>query len=160
MERIEQEGYLLGCWIGQDQPGGTARGKNTYFQLRSKEPLAHGKKSRHLTADELPHYQRLIANGRELRKLQRDIAYLEKLTRAPRATLTASASDEWYTPPEFIEMARQVMGGIDLDPASNETTQQWIQAETWYGIKDNGLTQHWQGRVWLNPPYGSGMSLI
>ena len=148
---------MLGVWIGQYRPGGTACGENVYFQLRSREPLAHGKRTKHLTADELPHYQQLIANGREWRKLKRDIAYLEKLTRSPRATLTASASDEWYTPPEYIELARQVMGEIDLDPASNETAQQWIQAESWYGIRDNGLKQQWYGRVWLNPPYGSGI---
>ena len=157
VEKIEQEGYLLGCWIGQSRPGGTARGDNVYFHLRSKEVLAHGRKSKYLTADELPHYQQLIANGRELRKLKRDIAYLEKLTRSPRATLTASASDEWYTPPQYIELARQVMGGIDLDPASNETAQQWIKAEKWYGIRDDGLKLPWQGKIWLNPPYGSGI---
>ena len=120
-------------------------------------PLPHGKRSKHLNLDEMAHYQQLIGNGRELRKLKREISYLEKLTRAPRATLTSSASDEWYTPPEYIELARQVMGGIALDPASNATAQQWAQAETWYGIKENGLKQSWHGRVWLNPPYGSGI---
>ena len=157
VETIEQEGYLQNCWIAQYRPGGTARGKNVYFQLRSKEPLPHGKRSKHLNPDEMAHYQQLISNGRELRKLKREIAYLEKLTRAPRATLTSSASDEWYTPPEYIELARQVMGGIDLDPASNDTAQRWIQAETWYGVKDDGLKQPWHGQIWLNPPYGSGI---
>lgn len=157
VEQIEQEGYVQGCWIEPYKPAGTARGENVYFQLRSRELLPHGKKSKHLRPDELAHYQHLIVNGRELRKLKRDIAWLEKLTRAPRATLTASASDEWYTPPVYIEMAREVMGGIDLDPASNETAQQWIQAARWYGLKDDGLKQRWQGRVWLNPPYGNQM---
>ena len=157
VETIEQEGYLQNCWIGQYRPRGTARGDNIYFQLRSKEPLPHGKRSKHLTPDELDHYQQLVRNGRELRKLRKEIAYLEKLTRSPRATICASASDEWYTPPEYIGLAWQVMGGIDCDPASNEVAQKWVQAETWYGIKENGLTQPWHGRVWLNPPYGTGI---
>ena len=110
-----------------------------------------------MTPEELAHYQQLICNGRELRKLRREIAYLEKLTRSPRATICSSASDEWYTPPEYIELARQVMGGIDCDPASNATAQQWIGAATWYGAKENGLKQPWHGRVWLNPPYGNGI---
>lgn len=71
-----------------------------------------------------------------------------------RASLTSSASEEWYSPPWLIDLARLVMGGINLDPASNKVAQQWIGAETWYGIKDDGLKQRWQGRMWLNPPYG------
>ena len=153
--RLEQEGMLFGCRIVAYRPGGTARGKHVYYQLRSKEPLENGKRTRHLKSAEIGHYRRLIANGKRFRQLERHIAYLESGKQSTRAVITSSASDEWYTPPEYLALARQVLGGIDLDPASNPVAQTWVQATTWYGIRENGLAQPWQGRLWLNPPYGT-----
>lgn len=65
-------------------------------------------------------------------------------------------SDEWYTPIEFIEAAREVMGGISLDPASSHEAQNVIGATVYYTLEDDGLEQEWVGRnVWLNPPYSA-----
>lgn len=61
---------------------------------------------------------------------------------------------DWQTPDEYIEAARQVMGEIELDPASSDNAQQRIQAKRYHTGKDNGLIQHWSGKVWINPPYG------
>ena len=70
--------------------------------------------------------------------------------------LTLSGSNEWYTPPEIIDMARLVMGGIELDPASNAHAQTWIKADRYFTEQDNGLAQAWQAKtIWLNPPYGN-----
>jgi phage N-6-adenine-methyltransferase len=60
---------------------------------------------------------------------------------------------ECYTPAEWIEHARTVMGGIDLDPATCEQAQQVVQAAQYYTAEHNGLGLEWHGRVWLNPPY-------
>lgn len=62
-------------------------------------------------------------------------------------------SEEWYTPEPYILLAREVMGGIDLDPATSLIAQQWIKATVAYTVDDNGLAQPWFGRTWLNPPY-------
>lgn len=64
-----------------------------------------------------------------------------------------SGENEWYTPPEYIEAAREVLSDIDLDPASNPKANEWIRAARIHTRGDNGLAYNWRGRVWMNPPY-------
>lgn len=60
---------------------------------------------------------------------------------------------EWYTPPKVIERVREVMGSIDVDPASNDIAQETVQATNYHTIEDSGLLYPWVGKVWCNPPY-------
>jgi phage N-6-adenine-methyltransferase len=64
-----------------------------------------------------------------------------------------TGDNEWYTPEQYIDAARSVMGAIDLDPASSEHAQATVKAGKHYTINDSGLSKEWAGRVWLNPPY-------
>lgn len=57
-------------------------------------------------------------------------------------------SQTHLTPPEII----QSLGPFDLDPCTPDFMP-WPTATKRYTETDNGLTQPWEGRVWLNPPF-------
>lgn len=81
-------------------------------------------------------------------------ATLAGLMRAARglAVHFSSASEEWTTPPDVIAAVVEVLGEIDLDPASDPARS--VPARRHFTLEDNGLAQPWPGRVFLNPPYG------
>lgn len=66
----------------------------------------------------------------------------------------SSKTPEWGTPATIIAMAREVMGGIDLDPATNLHWNEIVQAPYIYTRETNGLLGPWGGRVFVNPPGG------
>jgi DNA modification methylase len=78
---------------------------------------------------------------------------------APGAGAGAGDADEvgdgdYYTHLDLTAAAREVMGAIDLDPASCRLANEGVQAARVYGVHEDGLKQQWGGRVWLNPPFG------
>jgi hypothetical protein len=48
-------------------------------------------------------------------------------------------ANEWYTEPQYIEAAKKVLGKIDLDPASSDTAQETVRAQSYYTRKADGL---------------------
>lgn len=76
-----------------------------------------------------------------------------KLKQLDTVTRSDNDGDSWGTPPEWIALARAVMGDIDLDPASNRDAQKVVVAKKYFTKDDDGLTKKWGGRVWMNPPY-------
>lgn len=89
---------------------------------------------------------------------QREITQAGLLNIAKGCHVSAnSGENEWYTPPEIIEAASDVMGSIDLDPASCETAQSNVKAKRFYTADDDGLSKKWTGNVWLNPPYSKDL---
>lgn len=66
-------------------------------------------------------------------------------------------SDAWFTPSIYTEMAREVMGEIDLDPFSSSVANRHVKAKRYFDIDKDAFKQQWfqdQGRVFMNPPYG------
>lgn len=64
---------------------------------------------------------------------------------------TANKSIEWYTPPHIFE---KLGLQFDLDPCHPAEKLSWVPAAKTYSLPANGLDLPWEGRVWLNPPYG------
>lgn len=66
-----------------------------------------------------------------------------------------SGSVEWLTPKSVFD----ALGvAFDLDPCSPGQGLTHVPARRALTEADDGLAHHWSGRVWLNPPYGRGIS--
>lgn len=87
---------------------------------------------------------------------ERQVEAVKQMAAKPHVT-NNSGENEWYTPAEFINSVREVMGSIDLDPASCEHANKTVAAAKYFSIEDDGLSQEWRGNVWMNPPYSGGL---
>ena len=68
------------------------------------------------------------------------------------SVMGSSASPEWYTPAHVADLVVDTLGEVDLDPSWHPDSP--VRARVTYTVENDGLAQPWQGRVYLNPPYG------
>jgi hypothetical protein len=68
----------------------------------------------------------------------------------------SSASNEHYTPRIIVEVAREAMGSIELDPASCElANRENVRAARFFTKEDDGLSRPWDAKtIFVNPPGG------
>ncbi|WJZ69968.1 DNA N-6-adenine-methyltransferase [Vibrio phage PVP-XSN] len=68
-----------------------------------------------------------------------------------------SGNFEWYTPPKIMDLVRELLGGIELDPASNDIANKLVKADRIFTKEDNGLERDWKAEtLWLNHPFSKG----
>ncbi len=133
--------------------------------VREKGERSNVADPRHLTVDQateltgitkqqVSKWRRRLKDPEKYRAMLYGAAYVKAMAETDKnIALKWTGDPENYTPSKYIEAARSVMGGIDLDPASNMLAQETVKAAEWYDESENGLLQDWQGRVFLNPPY-------
>jgi phage N-6-adenine-methyltransferase len=63
----------------------------------------------------------------------------------------SSRSDDWPTPQAFYDELAREFGGFDLDPCASADN---AKCPRFFTPANDGLTQEWAGRVFMNPPYG------
>jgi site-specific DNA-methyltransferase (adenine-specific) len=70
--------------------------------------------------------------------------------------LFSSATDEWETPQELFDNVSWIFGGLDLDVCATRAN---AKCARFFTKADDGLAQRWEGKVFMNPPYGRSIPL-
>lgn len=60
-------------------------------------------------------------------------------------------TDTWLTP-RFV---LSELGSFDLDPCAAEANPKWTGAKLTFTEREDGLSQEWRGRVFMNPPFSN-----
>jgi ParB family chromosome partitioning protein len=72
-------------------------------------------------------------------------------------------SNAWFTPPKYVKMVTEVLGGIDLDPFSCAEANKVVKAKRIFTERDSAFEGYWAEdflspvSVFMNPPYGRGI---
>ena len=147
-----------------DEAEAHARGLRLWAQRRmgellAEEPKATGGQPYQATGTnavpvETPTLADLGITKNESKRAQ-DLAKIpeEEFEQKVAHVARASGNNEWFTPAEYTDAARDVMGAIDVDPASSAEANATVGAAHYFTEADDGLAQEWRGRVWMNPPY-------
>lgn len=151
---VENQKELVRWWEERvGKPGGKGGGVNSDTELTI--PMSEAETLTGFSQVQISRIRKKLAAEEKYRETLYGAAYRKAFPFDADHNHRAQGTgeNEWYTPQEYIEAARDCLGTIELDPASSEYAQQTVSAENYYTIEDNGLCQDWHGKVWLNPPY-------
>ena len=62
----------------------------------------------------------------------------------------SSATDVWATPQDFFDKYNEIYR-FTVDVCANSEN---AKCDRFFTVDDDGLAQKWEGRAWMNPPYG------
>ena len=99
-------------------------------------------------------------DAKELPETNRaDVNRLGYIGRTP--TERPRDADSWFTPGKYIDSVRQVMTGIDLDPFTSDKANEIVRASHIFTLENSAFENEWNVeehvRVFMNPPYSSGL---
>lgn len=63
----------------------------------------------------------------------------------------SSKTDLWATPQDTFDALKTEFGPFDVDVCATSAN---AKCPRYYTREDDGLAQRWQGKCWMNPPYG------
>lgn len=75
----------------------------------------------------------------KFKDVQASVVTLAKMSQPLRGT-TGTGENEWYTPEEYLNAARSVLGPFELDPASSAQANRTVRAARFYSQQEDGLS--------------------
>jgi phage N-6-adenine-methyltransferase len=63
----------------------------------------------------------------------------------------SSETDQWATPKDFFDKCDKEYGPFTLDVCADKDN---AKCQRFFSKEQNGLSQNWTGKCWMNPPYG------
>jgi ParB family chromosome partitioning protein len=124
---------------------------------RPTVPMREAEKLTGIKNEQVSDWRKALADeARYFARIDRAARKRAGLEPADNFLALGTGNNEWFTPPQYIDLARRALGDVDLDPATHEKAQEFIQAKQHFTRETDGLKQEWHGRVWLNPPYAHG----
>lgn len=133
------------------------------YKAASKPANPSSFEDKHDRAEVRGEYVRLLPNAPTIEDVQNSDtletseAQNSGKKKMPPISHNFNGSVQYFTPAQYINAARSVLGDIDLDPASCALANQTVMAKKFYSVDDDGLNQEWRGRIWLNPPFANGL---